>query len=133
MKNKILLLKIVTCITAVILLSISLQSCTYDYLSPEEFTIPAEVSFKQHVVPIFSKNCNSSGCHNSGGAPPDLTVDNAHMHLSQLGLIDPENPEKSILYIRMRSVSKPMPPDGLLPESQIQMILEWIKQGAEDN
>lgn len=108
-------------------------SCTKDYLVPVVVDIPDTVSFSQYIIPIFNENCNASGCHSSGGVAPDLSSVNAWSDLWLYGLVDTVDDESSILYQRMYSTSNPMPPSGKLPGGEDQLVLEWIKQGAQNN
>ena len=121
-------------IALAVVVAISIQpSCTKDYLEPVVIEIPDTVSFSEYIIPIFNDHCNNSGCHSSGGVAPDLTATNAFADLWNYGLIDTVEDESSILYQRMNSTSKPMPPSGKLATGEEQLVLEWIKQGALDN
>ena len=108
-------------------------SCQKEYVEIEQIDIPDTISFAVNVMPIFNESCNSAGCHNAGGAPPELTEENAHFELTISGYVDPQDPEASVLYQRMISTTKPMPPAGKLGESKLQIILNWIEQGALNN
>lgn len=108
-------------------------SCQKDYFVPEPIEVPDTISFSAHVIPIFIESCATSNCHDLGGISPDLTADNAYFSLTITGLIDTDNPESSILYQRMKSQTKPMPPSGLLQEAKTEIILNWIAQGALEN
>ena len=111
-----------------------MQSCEYENFEIVEFNDSDTVSFSETVLPIFSANCLGSGCHvSSGGVPPNLTSEFAYITLTGGDYLDLENPEESKLYVRMVGVSKPMPPDGKMPDAKTKAILQWIKQGALDN
>lgn len=107
--------------------------CEYDYVEPTEISITDTVSFSNDLIPIFENDCAKSGCHPAGGIPPVLTPDQAYNQLILYDYVDTAQPEASVLYERMASDSKPMPPSGKLPEKDIQMVLTWIKQGAKNN
>lgn len=111
----------------------SLTSCQKDFLVPEPVLIPDTVSFADHIIPMFDESCNMSGCHNTGGIPPDLTLENAYNQLFAYGYIDLDQAEESILYQRMVNQAKPMPPANPLSEAKTQLILSWIEQGALNN
>ncbi len=119
-------------IFAVLLFVFSMLSgCYYDESLPEPVT--SEVSFSQDVISIFDKSCNFAGCHNVGGAAPDLTAANAYNDLFDNGYIDLEIPENSELYQWMlgnRTI--PMPIEGANASINA-TILAWIQQGAKDN
>lgn len=109
------------------------QSCDYGYLEPVEVVIPDTVSFAADVQPIFTESCTGADCHIAGGVAPNLTVENAYWDLWLYGMVDTTDPESSIVYNRMASSSNPMPPNGILGEDKIQLVLVWIEQGARDN
>jgi hypothetical protein len=117
-------------ILLMITLCSSMLACTYDTITPKEVEVPENVSFNADVIPIFDDDCNSSGCHTSGGIPPDLTPDNAYISLTFFGYVDTDFPEESELY-------KKIIPSGSMGEYATDqdraIILKWIEQGALDN
>jgi hypothetical protein len=111
-----------------------LASCTNDIRKSKIITGP--VSFQTDIIPIFNQHCNMSGCHDGITNPPqtDLTPANAYPDLFAKIQIDTVNPAQSNLYIRMTTtVPLPMPPAGLLPKGQTDLVLKWIEQGAKNN
>jgi hypothetical protein len=60
-------------------------------------------------------------------------VDQAYLNLALYGMINHEVPEESILYRRMISDNDPMPPEGKVSDSKLQIVLKWIEQGALEN
>ncbi|MHC1706413.1 MAG: hypothetical protein AB9842_02700 [Bacteroidales bacterium] len=106
-----------------------LSSCEYDIVKPDTGDIPANVSFTDHIIPVFNSSCNMSGCHAAGNVPPDLSPANAYDALISGGFINKSKPESSILYISMSSGSmKPFSKPG-----ETALILAWIQQGAKNN
>jgi hypothetical protein len=99
-----------------------------------------EVSFSQHVLPIFQQN-GCTGCH--GASPPpenNLRVDSV-TRLLQGGVsgpaIIPGDADGSLL-IRQMSDNPPLGnrmPLGMspVPQNQQNTIRRWINEGAEDN
>jgi mono/diheme cytochrome c family protein len=94
----------------------------------------AAVSFASDVMPIFQAEC--AACHGNFGGW------DASSYTSVLGtgdhapMIIPGDPENSFLVQKMigtHSIGEIMPPAGLLPEDEIQVILDWIEAGALDN
>jgi mono/diheme cytochrome c family protein len=92
------------------------------------------VSFSSDVMPIFQAECVA--CHGNFGGW------DASSYTSVLGtgdhapVIIPGDPENSFLAQKMlgtHSIGDIMPPAGLLPEDEIQVILDWIEEGALDN
>lgn len=115
-----------------IMISIAIASCTYEKIEEAE-GLPQDVSFENDIIPMFNASCNSVGCHNDGGIPPDLSPANAYADITTTtGMIDLTTPENSELYIRMIDVAKPMPMSGVLPYESSQ-VLSWITDGAKDN
>lgn len=107
-----------------------LTSCEYEKLEKKE--IPAVVSFKNDVIPIFRDECLA--CHAAGQNAPDLSSDNAYIALTAGGYItDTTAVENNSLYESITSKSRPMPPTGLMSKEDIEIIKIWIIQGAKDN
>jgi hypothetical protein len=116
---------------AVFLGALLLTQCTYDVNVGRVITDP--VSFANDLLPIFNQSCNSSGCHNTGGVPPDLTTANAYDALISGGYINLSAPDRSELYLWMRGErGLPMPLSGP-NENYNALVLAWITQGALNN
>lgn len=95
--------------------------------------ITRTVTFSQDIIPIFDKSCNTSGCHSAGGQAPNLTESSAYSSLTIGGYINKDNPESSILYLKVSGQKgTPMPPSGV-NKDYAALILAWIKQGANNN
>ncbi len=91
-------------------------------------------SFQADVLPIFERSCNA--CHGSLGGWDGTTYEQVMQSGDHAPVIIPGEPENSLLAQKMlgtQSVGGIMPPAGLLPESQVQVILDWIEAGALDN
>ena len=121
--------------------TIILVSCEKEYISTKDNSAPLDlskpISFSATVSPIFTANCLGSGCHISGGPPPNLMADKSYDQLTMLGYVDADTPdtvpENSSLYKRLIAIAKPMPPSGKLPQNKIEAIALWIKQGSQNN
>jgi hypothetical protein len=95
--------------------------------------ITRTVTFSGDITPIFNKSCNTSGCHSAGGQVPNLTESSAYNALTIGGYVNKENPESSILYLKVSGQKgTPMPPSGV-NKDYAALILAWIKQGANNN
>lgn len=92
-----------------------------------------DVSLSEDVQPIFTDNCVGAGCHGEGEVPPALTEGLTYDELWEMEMVEPGDPQGSVLYERMTSASRPMPPGGVLPDNQLAVVRAWIEQGAEDN
>lgn len=125
--------------TAILLLSILAPSgCSYDSgiltIEPPDVDTTVQVSFSEDILPLFDElKCNISGCHNTGGIPPDLTPANAYDELTQGGYINTEKPADSeLMQWLLGNRSLPMPLSG--PNNNLnEKVLAWIIQGAKDN
>jgi hypothetical protein len=89
-----------------------------------------KISFKNDVAPIFASRC--SGCHgNQGGL--SLASYSDVMKGGVIGVvIVPSDPNNSLLY---KYVSTGVMPKsgGQLTKEQVQIIMNWISQGALNN
>lgn len=126
MKSKILIL-----VSAAIMISFS--SCYKDIASPgqDPTAPPQDVSFSGDLQPIFTASCALSGCHDGSSHNPALTATSSYNAIIGGGFIDKLVPANSILYGEVKSGS--MPPTGALKPSDIQKILDWIRNGAQNN
>lgn len=118
MKNALLLLALP--------LLLSVAACTHQTTTCETDT----VSFTTDVQPIFTANCNLSGCHNSQDKADGVNLSSFSGVSSQ---VKAGNPSDSELYeVITATGSKKMPPAGnpALSADQISTVKTWIEQGA---
>ena len=103
----------------------------------EKCDLPDTVSYKNDVQPIFNENCTTSGCHSGTNPKGNLnlvsSVSYQQLSNSQSGYINTTNPSSSLLYSSMKSLNNPMPPNGVLEQCKLDLILKWIEQGAQNN
>jgi hypothetical protein len=126
MKKILLQLLAITAILALV------SSCQYKW-NLEPVVPPPEpgdtVSFSLQVEPIWGEQ-GCTGCHNTGGTPPDLTVGNSYESIMSMGLVDTADPPASKIYYY------PLP-DGnhyaKYTSTQAATVLLWIEEGAKDN
>ncbi|MYF93459.1 MAG: hypothetical protein F4184_15700 [Gemmatimonadetes bacterium] len=97
------------------------------------------------VSEVFAVSCVTSGCH-SGGEPAaglslegdfaDNIIGVASGQRPDLKLVDPGNPNKSYLLIKVRGdgemISQQMPPGNPLSAEQVEIIRAWIASGAKE-
>ena len=103
-----------------------------------------EASLAQ-VSEVFAASCTFSGCHSGGDPAADLSlvgdfaarivgVDSGQR--PDFKLVDPGNPNKSYLLIKVRGddemVSQQMPPGNPLSAEQVEIIRAWIASGAKE-
>jgi uncharacterized membrane protein len=106
--------------------------------NPDTIIIPPidygdSVCFKQSILPIFVSSCASAtGCHNATSHAEGYILTDYASITSISGSIVPGNPNASKLYnvITKTGEDDGMPPSGPLTTSQIDLIRQWITEGA---
>lgn len=114
-----------------ILFSVFISSCKYDYILPEVVVPVSDVSFSEDVAPIFSNGSKCTSCHKAGGTAPDLTAANAYAQISA-NYVNKTSPAESIIY------AFPAPTTSThnwkkYTASEAALVLQWIEEGAENN
>lgn len=92
-----------------------------DCINAEQATVDEvpEVFYANQIRPIIDANCQVSGCHGSNSSIPSWeTYDDVK---TKAGLI------------KSRTSNKSMPQGGSLSDSDIQLIADWVDQGAPNN
>ncbi len=112
-------------------------ACTSDsgilIIEPPDIDTTVQVSFSEEIIPIFNQSCNFSGCHSTGGTPPDLSAGNAYSSLTDGAYINTQVPEDSeLMQWMLGNRDRPMPISGPNEEFN-KKVLAWIAQGAKDN
>lgn len=120
------------CILGII---ISLTACEKDQgpiVKPVPLDTTKVISFKNDVQPIFDYHCAS--CH-SGSMRVDLRPCCSYQMLTENYYVDTLNPRYSFLYLKLTGEAPPrMPLHGdPLEDYQMDLIYEWMKQGAKNN
>jgi hypothetical protein len=113
-----------------------LSSCTKDYVihqavEPQDTTLVNTISFSDRIIPLFQTNCID--CHYEGFDVLDLTPANAYNQLIEKNEIDTLSPANSNLYLRLTSLTNPMPPAGNISIDSIAVVLKWIEEGCRNN
>lgn len=96
------------------------------------------VSFQEHILPVFEVKCNSSGCHNDSdrGGYSNLSLTTYSNVIANPLYVLPGEPQNSLLVWSIEGTSSnPMPPVGYPPltDNQIDAIKVWIDEGCENN
>jgi len=124
----------------ILLIITSIQSCKKD----EGPIIPDvqvnQVSFVNNIQPIFDAYCTS--CHPSSGNL-DLTSANSYNQLVNVNAsnysgkrVIPNDADNSVLYKKIDgsgTYGSNMPLGGNLSQNQIDLIKQWINEGAKNN
>ena len=108
-------------------------------------TRPATFSYI-HAT-ILRPSCTTSACHSELSATAGLQLDTrAGAYLGLTGrvcgsdapgqpprnLVNPGQPESSrLMYLLLGTEARRMPPDVPLPEADIDLVEQWILEGAE--
>ena len=93
------------------------------------------VSFSREVLPVFLASGGPHTVAPDHSPPPGgVRLDTYEGVMAKEGVVVPGKPEESELVEHLLSVGMQMPPSiPPLPNEQIQLIVTWIAQGAEDN
>ena len=109
-----------------------------DTMTPGDTTVPCDPSvvyFSTQVLPILRANCAQSGCHNQTTAQEDIVLE-SFATLMASEIVVPFDLSKSDLFevLTETDLSKrmPPPPANRLATDQINIIAEWILQGAQN-
>jgi hypothetical protein len=91
-------------------------------------------SFVDDVMPIFAEKC--SPCHGSAGGWDSTNFEavmNTGAHAPNVIPGDADNSPLARRILGTQSEGGLMPPAGMMPEGEIEIILNWILAGALDN
>jgi hypothetical protein len=114
-------------LAVLMILLMSLASCEYEFIEIDEPDPDVPISFANDIIPIFTTGNNCTACHRTGSTSPDLTAANAYNSIVP-GLVNLSDPESSRIYTVPLS-------SHVVTYTPIQAanVLNWIKQGAENN
>ena len=116
-----------------LLCSIGTFSCNH---KTQELPTPT-VGFNREIIPILQASCaiNSnchSGVHNSGS---NINFDSgtAYNNIISRQLVITSSPAASLLFVEVSTGIMPKAPYTPLSGTDINILLNWIKQGAKNN
>ncbi len=103
--------------------------------------------FSEIQTNVFTPTCAVSGCHQGAGAPQGLRLDEANSYgllvdqpssqVPSLDRVEPGDPNNSYLVQKLEgtaSVGQRMPLNAsALPQSTINIVRQWITDGATDD
>ena len=118
-----------------------------DVKQPEEPTVEEpedpvvgepKVSFKDEILPLLTQKCALAGCHtaNRPAGGLDLTSYDALKKGGNNGVaFIAKDGEVSLIVKRTDGTQPPIMPFGGAPlnQDQIQLLIDWIDEGAENN
>lgn len=113
-------------------------------LAPGDGQPDPSATFTRVQAEVFSVSCALAGCH-SGAAPQagmDLstgtayaaTVGVASTQRSELARIEPFDPDRSYVVLKLRGdpaiVGARMPLTGSVTDAQVGLVVDWVRRGA---
>lgn len=100
---------------------------------------PDVIYFQQDILPFFTARCGFDGCHSSTTNEDGITLDNYNDIISDLDIDvdDPYDNEFHEVVIENNQgdddYMPPYPDYAPLTQDQINMVFDWIVQGAQNN
>ena len=107
-------------------------------MNPMDTIIPCDstvIYFSTQVLPILKANCAQSGCHDAISAVDGINLEDYNSTINSNIIVPFDIVESEIMERILESdVNKRMPPApaNALSIDQINLIAEWILQGAKD-
>ena len=124
-------MKTTSLLTTIVLLTCSSQGSLF-----AEEKAGAPVDFAREVLPILSNKCFV--CHGPDSRKKDLlrldSYAGATKDLGDYQAVNPKDPAKSEILVRLHSAKKPMPPkkaEKQLTEQERTIISRWVRQGGK--
>ena len=112
---------------------VTFKTCLLVLLSQLALAQTLKMDFARDIRPIFQEHCY--GCHGPSQQSAGLRLDRRSSAMQIRGgvIIGRGNAIGSILYLRISgtTMGSQMPPTGALPAEKINLIRDWIDQGAE--
>lgn len=105
--------------------------------SPSNVVFPtSNVSYTQHVQPLFNQACAFAGCHDAGTHQSPLKLISwGDVVITLPGIVVTGQPDQSTLVFRIEGRVGQRMPLGTNPlnQNQINGIRTWIAEGARNN
>jgi hypothetical protein len=111
--------------------SLLMTSCYYDTVYEDaDGGVTEDVSYQADILPLWGE---CVGCHN-GATPPNLEDMVSYNELLN-GYVEPDEADASILYKSLLGIDNVslMPPGSMWQTSKINLVRDWINQGALNN
>ncbi|AFN75976.1 hypothetical protein MROS_2746 [Melioribacter roseus P3M-2] len=138
-KSKNMKIKLISSVLFIISATIIFYSCddTINQSELDSRPIPqSNISYSEHIQPVFDAKCSYSGCHNDADLAGGLSLTSHANTTANFLIVAPGYPDNSrlVLAVEGRTVN-PMPPLGYWPltDEQIRAIRTWVKEGAKNN
>ena len=96
------------------------------------------VYFNSQILPLFIANCAISGCHDEASAKEGVILTDYNTIMNKIKPGDPNDSEYYTILLKTElDALMPRKPDTetgfSLPQDQLDLIKDWINQGAKDN
>ncbi len=116
-------------------------SCTHDPINPDPDPNPPAagtchpdtVYFVNEVLPLFTSNCASSGCHGDANPADGISLTNYNDIMKEVKAGNPGNSEVYEVLFETGNDQMPPPPAAPLDSLSKWKIRTWILQGALNN
>lgn len=92
------------------------------------------ICFKRDILPIFHSNCAVSGCHDSKTHKEGYVLD-SYSNIIRKGIVPGKPHASKIVKVITKEEDDdrmPPPPRNRLSQEQIDLIIRWIAEGAQD-
>jgi hypothetical protein len=111
-------------------MSLLLTSCYYDTVYEDSDMEIGDVSYQSDILPLWGE-CVM--CHN-GNEPPNLEDMVSYDELLN-GYVEPGDADASNLYKSLLGIDNVslMPPGSMWSNAKINLVRDWINQGALNN
>lgn len=118
-------------------IALTIGACTDNGVitDPRDIVFPeSDVSYGQHVQPLFDLSCATSGCHDGYTQAAGLRLETYADLFQKPGMVRPNDSARSTLRLAMRGVTVLHPRiEPLLTENQVRGVAIWIQEGASNN
>jgi len=124
-------------ITGIVLVTIiGFIGCVSDPILPDiapgDPCPPGVINFNREILPLIASGCAFSGCHDAATAEEDVILDS---YANIMKEVKAGKPDQSALYTYLIAPIDdimPPPPYSAFTQPQIDLVKEWILQGAMD-
>ncbi|MCC7439132.1 MAG: hypothetical protein IT211_11620 [Armatimonadetes bacterium] len=125
-----------TTILSILAAAVAVVGCDSGFVTdPRDIVFPeSDVSYSQHVQPLFDLSCTTSGCHDGFTQAAGLRLETYADLFQKPGMVRPNDSARSTLRLAMRGVTVLHPRiEPLLTENQVRGVAIWIQEGASNN
>lgn len=119
---------------ATFLMSCSHSSPTGTDIVTDPNTVTADsVYFDTDINPLLISSCAYSGCHDSQSHAHGVDLSSYNKVMSTGGVYATKPTSSKLYKVMINSGEESMPPSGKLSNDKINLVYNWILQGAKNN